>query len=97
MNQDDVLRLAREAGFMTGTFDMYCGLEPRRFAQSVGTDCLPELQRFAELVAADRDQLLVACRRAVLALAHAAEKDANYRADYDALSAAIAEIKEAAT
>ena len=35
------------------------------------------------------DQLLAACRKAVLALGHAAERHPVYRRDYDALSTAI--------
>lgn len=35
------------------------------------------------------DQLLAACRKAVLALGHAAERRPVYRRDYDALSTAI--------
>lgn len=38
---------------------------------------------------AQNDQLLAACRKAVLALGHAAERHPVYRRDYDALSAAI--------
>lgn len=38
---------------------------------------------------AQNDQLLAACRKAVLALAHAAERHPAYRRDYDALSTAI--------
>ena len=38
---------------------------------------------------AQNDQLLAACRKAVLALAHAAERHPVYRRDYDALSTAI--------
>jgi hypothetical protein len=36
-----------------------------------------------------RDHLLAACRRAVLALAAASEKDAAFRSDYEAMSDAI--------
>ena len=40
-------------------------------------------------ITAQRDDLLKACRRAILALASACEKDANYRADYEDLARAI--------
>lgn len=38
---------------------------------------------------AQNDQMLAACRKAVLALGHAAERHPVYRRDYDALSTAI--------
>lgn len=50
MTRDDVLRMAREAGF--------CVLLPDEHIDEIGTcmptddDCLPEMERFAALVAA---------------------------------------------
>ena len=52
MTRDDILRMAREAGFRAGHIELY-GSEPMPFiAPCSATDCLPELERFAALVAA---------------------------------------------
>jgi len=52
MTRDDVIRMARESGFRAGHIELY-GSDPTPFvAPCSATDCLPELERFAALVAA---------------------------------------------
>ncbi len=53
MIKDDILRMAREAGFRTGSYALSNGDECV-FAHPVAfSDCIPELERFAALVAAE--------------------------------------------
>ena len=52
MTRDDIIRMAREAGFRAGHIELY-GSDPMPFvAPCSATDCMPELERFASLVAA---------------------------------------------
>lgn len=52
MTDTDIIRIAREAGFMTGTRDYANGKGGLPFVMPIGTStCLPELARFAALVA----------------------------------------------
>lgn len=52
MTRDDVIRMAREAGFQTGTRDYADGNGGMPFVTPIATGtCLPELERFAALVA----------------------------------------------
>ena len=52
MTTDDIIRRAREAGFRAGHIELY-GSDPTPFvAPCSATDCMPELVRFAALVAA---------------------------------------------
>ena len=52
MTRDDIIRMAREAGFRAGHIDLY-NSDPMSFvAPCSATDCLPELVRFAAIVAA---------------------------------------------
>lgn len=52
MNQDEIIAMAREAGFRTGHIDLTTG-EPIPFiAPASGTLCMWEVLRFAALVAA---------------------------------------------
>jgi hypothetical protein len=52
MTRDDIIRMAREAGFRAGSI-LLSGGDPLPFVGPVSsTDCLPELERFATLVAA---------------------------------------------
>ena len=51
MNKDDI-RMAREAGFRAGHIELY-NSDPMPFvAPCSATDCMPELVRFAAIVAA---------------------------------------------
>ena len=52
MTRDDIIRMAREAGFRAGHIELY-GSDPMPFvAPCSATDCMPELVRFAAIVAA---------------------------------------------
>ena len=52
MTRDDVIRMAREAGFRAGHIELY-NSDPVPFvAPCSATDCMPELVRFAAIVAA---------------------------------------------
>ena len=51
MTRDDIIRMAREAGFRAGHIDLY-NSDPMPFiAPCSATDCMPEIERFAALVA----------------------------------------------
>ncbi len=55
MTRDDIIRMAREAGFRAGHIDLY-NSDPVPFvAPCSATDCMPELVRFAAIVAAARE------------------------------------------
>ena len=62
MTRDDIIRMAREAGFRAGHIELY-NSDPVPFvAPCSATDCLPELGRFAALVAAaEREACKQAC------------------------------------
>ena len=62
MIRDDIIRMAREAGFRAGHIELY-GSDPMPFiAPCSATNCMPELVRFAALVAAvEREACKQAC------------------------------------
>ena len=62
MTRDDIIRMAREAGFRAGHIELY-GSDPMPFvAPCSATDCMPELVRFAAIVAAaEREACKQAC------------------------------------
>jgi hypothetical protein len=52
MTKDEILSIARDAGFVTGLRDYADGNGSMPYVQSIGTSTfLPELERFAALVA----------------------------------------------
>lgn len=52
MTRDDIIRMAREAGFRAEHIELY-NSDPMPFvAPCSATDCMPELERFASIVAA---------------------------------------------
>lgn len=56
MNRDDVLRLAREAGFMTGVIHDRQGQPTYPLVQPIGHGCINELECIIKLaVAAERE------------------------------------------
>jgi len=60
MNQDEIIAMAREAGFRTGHIDLTTG-EPIPFiAPASGTSCMWEVLRFAALVAAKERESIAA-------------------------------------
>ena len=52
MTRDDIIRMAREAGFRAGHIELYNSDHMPFVAPCSATDCMPELERFAALVAA---------------------------------------------
>ena len=62
MTRDDIIRMAREAGFRAGHIKLY-NSDPMPFvAPCSATDCMPELVRFAAIVAAaERDACARVC------------------------------------
>ena len=52
MTRDDIIRMAREAGFRAGHIELYSGGPLPFIAPISATDCMHELERFASLVAA---------------------------------------------
>ena len=62
MTKDNIIRMAREAGFRAGHIELY-GSDPMPFvAPCSATDCMPELVRFAAIVAAaEREACKQAC------------------------------------
>lgn len=62
MTRDNIIKMAREAGFRAGHIDLH-NSDPLPFvAPCSATDCLPELERFAALVAAaEREACAVIC------------------------------------
>ena len=52
MTRDDIIKLAREAGFITGETHASTGFHHPFVHPVVFASCLPELERFAALIAA---------------------------------------------
>ena len=52
MTTDEIIALAREAGFRTGQINLSNGPPVPFIAPASGTNCMVELERFAALVAA---------------------------------------------
>lgn len=75
MNRDDIIRMAREAGFRAGHIELY-GSDPMPFvAPCSATDCMPELERFAALVAAaEREACAAICKDEAKRLADSADR-----------------------
>lgn len=62
MTRDEILSLARQAGFQTGVTYLADGTKAGDFAESVGANCLHSLEQFAALVAAaEREECAKAC------------------------------------
>ena len=75
MTRDDIIRMAREAGFRAGHIELY-GSDPMPFvAPCSATDCMPELERFASLVAAaERADCAAICKDESKRLAESANR-----------------------
>ena len=52
MTRDDIVRMAREAGFRAGHIESYSSDPVPFIGPRSATDCMPELVRFAAIVAA---------------------------------------------
>ncbi len=53
MTTDEIIAMAREAGFRTGQINLSNGPPVPFIAPAYGTNCMVELERFAALVAAE--------------------------------------------
>ncbi len=78
-------------GLLKQIDNMYAGLRADLAAANTRADAM---LRVAEKHEAEAAALLKACRKAVLALAHASTENPLYNEDYEALSAAIEAAKE---
>lgn len=69
MDREQVIQIARQAGFITGTRDYGDGSGGMRYVQSVATGTiLVELEKFAALVeAGEREECAKVCERMILA------------------------------
>ena len=67
MNHDEIIAMAREAGFRTGHIDLTIGDPVPFIAPASGTSCMWEVLRFAALVAAKERE---ACVQLVEAVKH---------------------------
>ena len=86
MNQDEIIAMAREAGFRTGHIDLTIGDPVPFIAPASGTSCIVEVQRFAALVAAkEREACALVCDR----MAQDAALSNRRRCDADALARSI--------
>ena len=85
MTRDDIIRMAREAGFRAGHIELY-GSDPMPFvAPCSATDCLPELERFASLVAAaERADCAAVCKNEAKRLADSADRLESRGSNYEA-------------
>ena len=85
MTRDDIIRMAREAGFRAGHIEL-CGSDPMPFvAPCSATDCMPELVRFGAIVSAtQREECAALCVRFALRDKHPAECAAAIRKMSDA-------------
>jgi hypothetical protein len=63
MTQDEIIEMAKQAGFQTGFINYMSGLGGYPFVKVIGTgEVLPNLERFAKLVAAkEREACALIC------------------------------------
>ena len=62
MTRDEIIRMAREAGFRAGHIELYSGGPLPFIAPTSATDCMPEVVRFAAIVAAaEREACAKSC------------------------------------
>lgn len=62
MTTDEIIAMAREAGFRTGQINLSNGPPVPFIAPASGTNCMVELERFAALVAAaEREACALVC------------------------------------
>ena len=89
---EEVIRLAREAGFQTGTLD--AGIESHPFAQPcVGRNCIVEITRLIELVKAEENEAIIAAANALENIASTSSSTRIRRVANDALTAIRARRK----
>ena len=75
MNRYDIIYMARNAGFRAGRIKLYSGAPLPFIAPPSATDCMPELERFAALVAAaERAACAAICKDESKRLAESANR-----------------------
>ena len=75
MNRYDFIYMARNAGFRAGRIKLYSGAPLPFIAPPSATDCMPELERFAALVAAaERAACAAICKDESKRLAESANR-----------------------
>lgn len=85
MTKDDIIRMAREAGFRAGHIELYSGSPLHFIAPTSATDCMPELERFASLVAAaERAGCAAVCKDEAKRLADYADRLESHGSNYEA-------------
>ena len=68
MTTDEIIAMAREAGFRTGQINLSNGPPVPFIAPASGTSCMVELERFAALVAAaEREACAQVCDQSCVA------------------------------
>ena len=86
MEHEEIIAMAREAGFRTGHIDLTIGDPVPFIAPASGTSCMWEVLRFATLVAAkEREACALVCDR----MAQDAALSNRRRCDADALARSI--------
>ena len=85
MTRDEIIRMARDAGFRAGYIEPYSSDPIPFIAPCSATNCMPEVERFAALVAAaEREECAALCDRFALRDMHPAECAAAIRKMGDA-------------
>ena len=85
MNRYDIIYMARNAGFRAGRIKLYSGAPLPFIAPPSATDCMPELERFAALVAAaERADCAAVCKDEAKRLADYADRLESRGSNYEA-------------
>ena len=85
MTKDDIILMAREAGFRAGHIELYSGGPLPFIAPISATDCMPELERFASLVAAaERADCAAVSKNEAKQLADSADRLESRGSNYEA-------------
>ena len=89
MNRDDIIRMAREAGFQTGVIHGADGSPIQTLVQHIGHSCIVELERFYALAVAKEREARQQAQREAEALRERVVKSGleKHRAVRDAVKA----------
>ena len=95
MNRDDIIRMAREAGFQTGVIHGADGSPIQTLVQHIGHSCIVELERFYALAVAKEREARQQAQREAEALRLATILDNEFDTYTDTWSAeeAAAELR----
>jgi hypothetical protein len=78
MTQDEIIEVAKQAGFQTGFINYMSGLGGYPFVKVIGTgEVLPNLERFAKLVAAKERE---ACAKTLESISNAPDMQSYAKA-----------------